>query len=86
MQVVTTMNSVFSCFDALMDNFQVYKVETIGQIYMAVSGAPERTKNHAENIAAVALEMIDKVTEIQGPDGTNVNIRIGSIYFNIISN
>lgn len=84
MQVVTTMNSVFSCFDELMDTFQVYKVETVGQIYMAVSGAPERTEKHAENIAAVALEMIDQVQDIRGPDGAKVNIRIGRIFLRYI--
>ncbi|KAK9758767.1 hem-NO-binding [Popillia japonica] len=49
MDVVASMNAVFSCFDSLMDKFHVYKVETVGQIYMAASGAPERTKDHASN-------------------------------------
>ncbi|XP_068911277.1 soluble guanylate cyclase 89Da-like isoform X2 [Tenebrio molitor] len=77
MQVVSTMNTVFSCFDSLMDKFGVYKVETVGQIYMAVSGAPERTRQHAHNIAALSLQMLEQVSEIQGADGAQVNIRIG---------
>lgn len=52
-------------------------METVGQIYMAVSGAPERTKKHAENIAAVSFEMIKQADEIKSPDGAKVNIRIG---------
>ncbi|XP_044258935.1 soluble guanylate cyclase 89Db-like [Tribolium madens] len=77
MQVVSTMNTVFSCFDSLMDKFGVYKVETVGQIYMAVSGAPERTPKHAENIASVSFEMLKQTDEIKSPDGVKVNIRIG---------
>jgi guanylate cyclase len=77
MQVVSTMNTVFSCFDSLMDKFGVYKVETVGQIYMAVSGAPERTRQHAHNIAALSLQMLEQVSAIQGADGAQVNIRIG---------
>nr|CAH7747443.1 unnamed protein product [Callosobruchus chinensis] len=61
MVVVETMNAVFSCFDALMDKFNVYKVETVGQIYMVASGAPERTEMHAQNIAELALAMLESV-------------------------
>lgn len=31
------------------------KVETVGHVYMAVSGAPEQTDQHASNIADLAL-------------------------------
>lgn len=33
----------------------VTKVETVGHVYMAVSGAPEQTEQHAPNIADLAL-------------------------------
>lgn len=29
MELVSTMNAVFSCFDALMDKFKVYKVSFV---------------------------------------------------------
>ena len=29
MELVSTMNAVYSCFDSLMDTFNVYKVSTI---------------------------------------------------------
>ncbi|RZC39378.1 soluble guanylate cyclase 89Db-like [Asbolus verrucosus] len=77
MQVVSTMNTVFSCFDALMDKFDVYKVETVGHIYMAVSGAPERTNKHAQNAAALSLDMMKQAAGIRAPDGAKVSIRIG---------
>ncbi|XP_044761519.1 soluble guanylate cyclase 89Da-like [Coccinella septempunctata] len=77
MDVVATMNSVFTCFDSLMDTFHVYKVETVGPIYMAASGAPERTPHHAENVADVALNMVQKMRNFKAPSGNNVEIRIG---------
>jgi guanylate cyclase len=36
MQVVSTMNTVFSCFDSLMDKFGVYKVSFVSNIYSVV--------------------------------------------------
>ncbi|XP_045483815.1 soluble guanylate cyclase 89Da-like [Harmonia axyridis] len=77
MDVVSTMNSVFSCFDSLMDTCHVYKVETVGPIYMAASGAPEKTPHHAENVADVALKMVQNMENFKAPSGNKVEIRIG---------
>ncbi|CAH1989734.1 unnamed protein product [Acanthoscelides obtectus] len=77
MELVSTMNAVFSCFDSLMDTYNVYKVETVGQIYMAVCGAPERNENHAQNIIDVSLCMAKHVKQMQMPSRAKVDIRIG---------
>ncbi|XP_012250694.1 soluble guanylate cyclase 89Da-like [Athalia rosae] len=77
MKVVSSMNAVFSCFDALMDDFNVYKVETVGRVYMAASGAPDRTEDHARNVADVALELISRVRSLKLPSGIDIQIRIG---------
>ncbi|KAK9885018.1 hypothetical protein WA026_009245 [Henosepilachna vigintioctopunctata] len=77
MDVVSTMNCVFSCFDSLMDTYNVYKVETVGPIYMAASGAPEKTPSHAEDVADLALAMISKMKNFKVPSGNSVEIKIG---------
>ncbi|KAG5867251.1 hypothetical protein JTB14_012831 [Gonioctena quinquepunctata] len=77
MELVSTMNAVFTCFDSLMDTFKVYKVETVGQIYMAVCGAPDRSEDHAQNIADVSLDMVKHVRQLEIPSGTKVEVRIG---------
>ncbi|XP_032673100.1 soluble guanylate cyclase 89Da-like isoform X2 [Odontomachus brunneus] len=77
MDIVSSMNAVFSCFDTLMDQFNVYKVETVGRVYMAASGAPDRNENHAQNIADVSLQLIEHVRSLKLPSGLDIRIRIG---------
>ncbi|KAB0803009.1 hypothetical protein PPYR_05195 [Photinus pyralis] len=77
MDLVSSMNEVFSCIDELMDKYHVYKVETVGQIYMAASGAPERTKTHAEDMADLSLDMIHNIKSLRMPSGGHVEVRIG---------
>nr|CAD7193906.1 unnamed protein product [Timema douglasi] len=86
MDVVTSMNAVFTCFDALMDRFNVYKVETVGQVYMAVSGAPEFTPDHAQNVADVSLCLVRRVEQMHLPSGIRIQIRIGEIGLEISYN
>ncbi|XP_017776653.1 PREDICTED: soluble guanylate cyclase 89Db-like [Nicrophorus vespilloides] len=77
MDMVDSMNTMFSCFDELMDQYNVYKVETVGQVYMAAAGAPERTEEHAEQVADVSLAMVKGVKNLKLPDGVKADIRIG---------
>ncbi|KAJ8319573.1 hypothetical protein KUTeg_002873 [Tegillarca granosa] len=80
MEVVDLLNDIYTMFDKIIDSYDVYKVETIGDAYMVVSGLPERNgDNHVKNIADVALGIRQSVTDfkIRHLPGEDLRIRIG---------
>lgn len=54
------------------------QVETVGRVYMAASGAPDRNENHAQNIADVSLQLIENVRSLELSSGLDIRIRIGN--------
>ncbi|XP_055602973.1 soluble guanylate cyclase 88E [Uranotaenia lowii] len=78
MEVVSMLNAMYSIFDNLTERNNVYKVETIGDAYMVVSGAPEKEQNHAEKVCDMALDMIEAITDLKDPStGSHLRIRVG---------
>ncbi|XP_067000189.2 soluble guanylate cyclase 88E [Anabrus simplex] len=54
------------------------QVETIGDAYMVVSGAPEKEINHAEKVCDMALDMVEAITDLKDPStGSHLQIRVG---------
>ncbi|MDX1393062.1 MAG: adenylate/guanylate cyclase domain-containing protein [Gemmatimonadota bacterium] len=53
--LVSELNDIFTAFDQIVEQFGCERIKTIGDAYMAVSGVPEPTPDHAQNIAKVAL-------------------------------
>lgn len=55
------------------------KVETIGDAYMIVAGAPEKTTHHAEKICEMALDMVQCIQGLKDPStGKGIQIRVGA--------
>ncbi|XP_064181537.1 soluble guanylate cyclase 88E-like isoform X2 [Anguilla rostrata] len=78
MQVVSMLNTMYTLFDTLSEKHRVFKVETIGDAYMVVAGAPEKTKYHAHNICDMALDMVRSIDHLKDPsNGNNIQIRVG---------
>jgi len=55
--LIAELNDIFSAFDRIVELFGCERIKTIGDAYMAVSGVPEETPEHAQNVARVALRM-----------------------------
>lgn len=78
-ETMRMLNELFADFDHLSDVNGVLKVETIGDAYMIVAGAPSPAEGvaQAKAMAHMALDMINTAHRHIAPDGTNLNIRVG---------
>ncbi|CAD5220722.1 unnamed protein product [Bursaphelenchus okinawaensis] len=76
LEVVNLLNGVYSGFDECIQRNGAYKVETIGDAYMVVSGIPEENgTRHVMNIADIALEMRKFLTTFEIPHKKNSRIK-----------
>jgi adenylate cyclase len=75
--LVKFLNRVFSDFDRLVERHGLEKIKTTGDAYMVVSGVPTARPDHAQALAALALEMREAAAEWRDARGRSVPIRMG---------
>jgi class 3 adenylate cyclase len=83
-QVFILLQNVYQAFDAIAKRRRVFKVETIGDSYVAVTGLPEPQANHAVIMAKFAGECLLKMNQVTrdlevvlGPDTGDLSMRFG---------
>ena len=76
-RAVDVLDAVFSEFDRIAGHYELEKIKTIGDCYMAVGGLPEPQADHAERVANAALEMLPALTRVGKWLDLPLKVRIG---------
>jgi class 3 adenylate cyclase len=79
-EIVAALDEVFTRFDEIADRWDLEKIKTIGDAYMAVSGAPDPATDDAEEVAAAAEMAIaarEALRDLRWPSGEPMSLRIG---------
>ena len=75
-EVVGVLNQVFTIFDRLADRYGLEKIKTIGDAYM-VAGGMTPQGGGVEQVADMALDMVDAMNEYRTAGADTLQIRVG---------
>ncbi|GLC40276.1 hypothetical protein PLESTM_001032600, partial [Pleodorina starrii] len=77
-EVMLLLHELFCKYDAIADEMGIYKVETIGDCYMAASGLLTEDSAHAASLVAFGKAIIHAAATVHNPKtGAGVQIRVG---------
>lgn len=85
-QLVDELHTCFKAFDGIMRKYHIEKIKTVGDAYLAVSGLPVASPEHAVTMVNAALEIISFMKERKKQLGGNTfEIRIGIHSGNVVA-
>lgn len=83
----TLLEMCYGAFDKIANHRGIFKVETIGDCYVAVSGIPRPRQDHAVAMAKFARDAMDamkhelhKLAPRLGEETMALNMRIGELW------
>ena len=59
------LNVVYSEFDRITEETGVYKIETVGEVFMGCAGCPQRIIDHADKAARCSTQMMKAMPKIR---------------------
>jgi class 3 adenylate cyclase len=77
-ELIDELHACFKGFDEIIGKYDIEKIKTIGDAYLAVSGLPLADAKHADNIVNAALEIRDFMLQRRKEKGENTfEVRLG---------
>ncbi len=85
-ELVTELDTCFKAFDDIIGKYNIEKIKTVGDAYLAVSGLPLPDPKHASNVVHAALAMRQFMQERKSELGDKTfDIRIGVHTGNVVA-
>jgi class 3 adenylate cyclase len=76
-RLVEVLNEIFTQFDLVCEKYNIEKIKTIGDCYMAAANLPTPDNKSALKLIIMAKEMIEILSVIEKKYAYNLQIRIG---------
>ena len=76
-ETVLLLNDIFSEFDALSEKYQIEKIKTIGDAYMAAGGLVHQSTQYVDSMANLAIDMQAYIARYTAPNGERLGLRVG---------
>ncbi len=77
-ELIDELNICFKAFDGIMGKYNIEKIKTIGDAYLAVAGLPVTTAEQTENAVKAAMEIRDYIRNRRKQVGEKTfHVRIG---------
>lgn len=88
-ELVQEIDECFRAFDAIMEQYGIEKIKTIGDSYMAAGGLPVPNSTHAQSVVRAALDICDwmkarNLRKPQLPLEVRVGVHTGSVVAGIV--
>lgn len=82
--VFTLLETIYGEMDAIARRYKVFKVETIGDCYLCVTGLPNPQPDHAIRMVRFSISCLEKLSVVLqdlkytlGSDTANLSLRVG---------
>ena len=85
-QLVDELHACFKAFDEIIRKYDIEKIKTVGDAYLAVSGLPLSNTDHAAIMVSAATEIMDFMKERKAVMGDKTfEVRIGIHSGNVVA-
>jgi len=76
-RLASILEEIFTLFDGLADERGLKKIKTLGNSYMAASGVPVPSADHAARAAHLSLDLIETLDRFNERTASSLQVRIG---------
>ena len=88
-QLVNELDTCFKAFDEIIGKYNIEKIKTVGDAYLAVSGLPNADPEHALKVMRAAIEIKDFIAERKKRNGdlafdVRIGVHSGSVVAGIV--
>ena len=93
-ELVAELDYCFKAFDSIIDKYDIEKIKTIGDSYMAATGLPMPDKNGATKMVKAAIELqsfmkqhnLKRINKNKPPFEIRIGVHTGSVIAGIVGN